>query len=260
MNKNIETVMTAVNNKFKTALPIIKKTFQKAVIIMKKELMSYYSTPIAYIVITVFLVVTGWFFFSTFFIFNQAELREFFKLLPMIFAFIIPAVTMRLFSEEKHTGSFEILMTLPVSLSDVVLGKLFAGIVFTASMLAPTLIYVISIIIVGSPDAGPVIGGYIGAILLGGAFSAIGIFASSLTKNQIIAFIIGMLLCLLLTLIDKFLFFLPAALLNFAEYLSADYHFKNFSKGIMDSRDIIYFFSVMAIGVLGTVQILEEGR
>ncbi|MFH0974318.1 MAG: ABC transporter permease [Spirochaetota bacterium] len=260
MNKNIGTVMTAINSTFKTALPVIKKTFQKAIIIMKKELMSYYSTPIAYIVITVFLVVTGWFFFSTFFIFNQAELREFFKLLPMIFSFIIPAVTMRLFSEEKHTGSFEILMTLPVSLSDVVLGKLFAGIVFTASMLAPTLIYVVSIIVVGSPDAGPVIGGYFGAILLGGAFSAIGIFASSLTKNQIIAFIIGMLLCLLLTLIDKFLFFLPSALLNFAEYLSADYHFKNFAKGIMDSRDIIYFFSVMAVGVLGTVQILEERR
>ncbi|MBN2403657.1 MAG: ABC transporter permease subunit [Spirochaetes bacterium] len=227
---------------------------------MKKELMSYYSTPIAYIVITVFLVVTGWFFFSTFFIFNQAELREFFKLLPIIFSFIIPAVTMRLFAEEKHTGSFEIIMTLPVSLTDVVVGKLFAGIVFTASMLAPTLIYIVSIAIVGSPDAGPMVGGYFGAVLLGGAFSSIGILASSITKNQIIAFIIGMIFCLILTLIDKFLFFLPASLLNFAEYLSADYHFKNFAKGIIDLRDLIYFVSVMAIGVLGTVQILEERR
>jgi ABC-2 type transport system permease protein len=257
MNRNIETAISFINNK---VLPVIKSTLQRAYIIMKKELMSYYSTPIAYIVITVFLVVTGWFFFSTFFIYNQAELREFFKLLPMIFSFIIPAVTMRLFSEEKHTGSFEILMTLPVSLYDVVIGKLFAGIVFTASMLVPTLIYIISIVIVGSPGLGPTIGGYFGAILLGGAFSAIGILASSITKNQIIAFIIGMIICFFLTFIDKFQFFLPTSLANLVDFLSADYHFKNFAKGIIDSRDIIYFLSVMAIGVLGTVQILEERR
>src|SRR5512137_2720369 len=122
MNKNIESAISIINSSISKALPVIKSTFQRACIIMKKELMSYYSTPIAYIVITVFLVVTGWFFFSTFFIYNQAELREFFKLLPMIFSFIIPAITMRLFSEEKHTGSFEIIMTLPVSLYEVVIG------------------------------------------------------------------------------------------------------------------------------------------
>ncbi len=257
MNKYFETAASFLNNK---AIPVIKSMLRKAYIIMKKELMSYYSTPIAYIVITVFLVVTGWFFFSTFFIYNQAELREFFKLLPIIFSFIIPAVTMRLFSEEKHTGSFEILMTLPVSLYDVVIGKLLAGIVFTASMIAPTLIYLISIVIVGSPGAGPTIGGYFGAVLLGGAFSAIGLLASSITKNQIIAFIIGLITCFFLTFIDKFQFFLPVSLANFVDYLSADYHFKNFAKGVIDSRDIIYFLSVMAVGVLGTVQILEERR
>ena len=257
MSKYIETALSFFNNKAK---PVLKNVFQRAFIIMKKELMSYYSTPIAYIVITVFLVVTGWFFFSTFFIYNQSELREFFKLLPIVFSFIIPAVTMRLFAEEKHTGSFEILMTLPVSLYEVVIGKLLAGIVFTASMLAPTLIYLVSIIIVGSPDAGPAIGGYLGAVFLGGAFSAIGIFASSITRNQIIAFIIGMLICFFLTFIDKFQFFLPTALANFVDYLSADYHFKNFAKGVIDSRDIIYFLSVMTLGVLGTVQILEERR
>jgi ABC-2 type transport system permease protein len=257
---NTSGTLSAVNNSIKSALTIISRTFKKAFIIMKKELMTYYSTPIAYIVITVFLVVTGWFFFSSFFLFNQAELMEFFKLLPIIFAFIIPAVTMRLFSEEKHTGSFEILMTLPVSLYDVVLGKLLAGIVFSASMLAPTLLYVVSAKFVGSPDFGPIIGGYFGAILLGGAFSSIGIFSSSLTKNQIIAFIIGVAICLLLALIDKFSFILPSSLINFAEYFGADYHFKNFARGIINSRDIIYFLSVMIIGLIGTVQILEERR
>lgn len=260
MNAKIENILTIIRIYYKKALIIIKNNLDKAFIIMKKELSIYYSTPIAYIVIVAFLGVTGWFFFSTFFIFNQAELREFFKLLPVIFSFIIPAVTMRLFSEEKHTGSFEILMTLPVSLSDVVIGKIFAGIVFTASMLAPTLAYVISLFIVGSPDIGPIIGGYFGAIFLGGAFTSIGIFASSLTRNQIISFIIGVALCLTLTLVDKFLFFLPGSVLNFAEYLGADYHFKNFARGIIDSRDIIYFLSVMAIAVLGTIQILEERR
>jgi ABC-type transport system involved in multi-copper enzyme maturation permease subunit len=117
---------------------------------------------------------------------------------------------MRLFSEEKHSGSFEILMTLPVSMRDVVLGKLLAGAAFVALMLAPTLSYAVSAALVGSLDPGPVIGGYLGALLLGLAFSAAGVFASSLTRNQIVAFIVGLVICLTLTLIDKFLFFLPA--------------------------------------------------
>lgn len=238
---------------------IIEKS-KNPFIIMKKELMSYYSTPIAYIVISVFLVVTGWFFFSTFFIYSQAELREFFRLLPIIFAFVIPAITMRLFSEEKNTGSFEILMTLPVSVYDVVAGKLLASTVFVMIMMAPTLAYAVSAIIVGKPDYGPMIGGYIGAIFLGGAFSSIGIFSSSMSRNQIIAFIIGLILCLTLTLIDKFLFFLPDWALGFAGYLGADYHFRNIARGVIDSRDIIYFLSVIVISVMGTVQILEERR
>ena len=232
----------------------------KSFIIMKKELMSYYTTPIAYIVISVFLVVTGWFFFSTFFLYKQAELRDFFKLLPVIFAFTIPAVSMRLFSEEKNIGSFEILMTLPVSIYDVVIGKLLASGVFVILMLLPTIIYALTASLVGAPDYGPIVGGYLGAILLGLAFSSIGVFSSSLTKNQIIAFIIGLLICLFLTLIDKFLFFLPTSILDVMEYLGADYHFRNISRGIIDSRDIIYFLSVTAIGVIGTVQILEERR
>lgn len=227
---------------------------------MKKELMSYFATPIAYIVITVFLIITGWFFFSTFFLYGQAELRGFFQLLPIMLSFVVPAVTMRLFSEEKNTGSFEILMTLPVSTEGVVVGKLLAGTVFVTVMLAPTLFYAISVALVGSLDWGPVLGGYLGAVLLGGAFSAIGVFSSSLSKNQIIAFIIGLAICLVLVLIDKFLFFLPAPLLNIFEYLGADYHFRNISKGIIDSRDILYFLSVIAIALIGTTKILEERR
>ena len=234
--------------------------FSESTSIMKKELMSYFATPIAYIVITVFLIITGWFFFSTFFLYGQAELRGFFQLLPIMLSFVVPAVTMRLFSEEKNIGSFEILMTLPVSTEGVVVGKLLAGTVFVSVMLAPTLFYAISVALVGSLDWGPVLGGYLGAVLLGGAFSAIGVFSSSLSKNQIIAFIIGLAICLVLVLIDKFLFFLPAPLLNIFEYLGADYHFRNISKGIIDSRDILYFLSVIAIALIGTTKILEERR
>lgn len=228
--------------------------------VVRKELASYFATPVAYIVITVFLAVTGWFFFSTFFLYGQAELRAFFQLLPLMLSFVVPAVTMRLFAEEKHSGSFEILMTLPVSTRDVVAGKMLAGSIFVMIMLSPTILYAVSVALVGSLDPGPVIGGYIGAALLGGAYSAIGVFASSLTKNQIVAFIIGLAICLTLTLVDKFLFFLPSGLLNVLEYLGADYHFRNISRGIIDTRDLLYFLSLIAIALIGTTKLIEERR
>lgn len=234
--------------------------FKKASIIAKKELATYYTTPIAYIVITVFLLIMGWFFFSTFFIYGQAELRGFFQLLPISLSFFIPAITMRLFSEEENTGSFEILMTLPVSVFDVVIGKFLASTIFVSVMLLPTIAYVITISLVGSLDYGPVFGGYLGAVLLGGAFSSIGIFSSSLTRNQIVAFMICLIICLTLTMIDKFLFFLPSSILSFVEYLGADFHFRNIARGIIDLRNILYFFSVIVIGILATLLILDERR
>lgn len=234
--------------------------YKEPLIIMKKELMSYFTTPIAYIVITFFLVITGWFFFSTFFLYGQAELRGFFQLLPIVFSFVVPAITMRLFSEEKQSGSFEILMTLPVLTVDAVIGKVLASTVFVALMLVPTLFYAVSVALVGSPDYGPIIGGYVGALFLGAAFSAIGVFSSALTRNQIIAFIVALAICVALTLIDKFLFFLPAAVLSFVEYLGADFHFRNISRGVVDSRDILYFLSLIALATIGTVEILEERR
>jgi ABC-2 type transport system permease protein len=226
--------------------------------ILKKEFTSYFVSPIAYIVISIFLLVTGWFFFTTFFLFNQANLRNFFALLPIIFSFVVPAITMRLFSEELNVGSYEILLTLPVRFRDVVLGKFFAAVLFIAAMLIPTLAYPITVSFLGQLDWGPVAGGYIGAVLLGAAFSSIGLFASSLTRNQIIAFIIGMAICFSLTLIDKMLFFLPHSLLGFLEYLGADFHFENISKGIIDSRDILYFVSVAFVGLYGAHMVIQE--
>jgi len=228
--------------------------------IFKKEFRGYFISPIAYIVISIFLVLTGWFFFSTFFLFGQAEMRNFFSLLPVILSFIIPAVTMRLFSEEFNTGSYELLLTMPVSPLNIILGKFLAATAFVAIMLMPTLAYAFFISFLGDLDWGPVIGGYTGAVLLGAAFSSIGLFASSLTRNQIIAFITGMTLCFVLTLIDKMLFFLPESLLSVFQFLGADFHFQNISKGVVDSRDLLYFLSVCFVMVYGTNLVIQEKK
>jgi ABC-2 type transport system permease protein len=230
----------------------------QAIHIFKKEFASYFISPIAYIVISVFLLVTGWFFFITFFLQNQASLRDFFALLPITFSFVIPAVTMRLFSEELNVGSYEILLTMPVTFIDVILGKFLAAVAFVVAMLFPTFGYAITVSFLGQLDWGPVVGGYAGAILLGAAFSAIGLFASSVTRNQIIAFIIAMAICFTLTLLDKMLFFLPQSLLAIMEYLGADFHFDNISKGIIDSRDVLYFLSVVFVSLFGTQLALQQ--
>lgn len=226
--------------------------------IFKREFLSFVVSPIAYIVISVFLVVVGWFFFSTFFLYNQTSLRNFFSLLPITFSLMVPAITMRLFAEEMNTGSYETLMTLPITLSDAILGKFLAALALVAVMLSPTLFYPITVSMIGSLDWGPVIGGYLGALLLAAAYSAIGIFASSLTRNQIVAFIVGVAICFTLTLIDKMLFFMPALLLQVFEMLGADAHFQNIAKGVIDTRDVIYFLSVGFIGLSATRLVLEK--
>ena len=231
---------------------------KQSLYIFEKEFRTYFVSPIAYIVISIFLLVTGWFFFMTFFLFDQADLRNFFGLLPITFSFVVPAITMRLFSEELNVGSYEILLTMPVTFRQVVVGKFLASLVFVAAMLVPTLAYPISVAFLGELDWGPIIGGYIGALLLGASFCAIGLFASSLTRNQIIAFITGMAICFSLVLIDKMLFFLPQVLLGFFQYLGADFHFRTISKGILDSRDILYFLSVSFVALYGTQLALQE--
>lgn len=223
-----------------------------------KEFKDYFISPIAYIVISIFLIVMGWFFFSTFFVFGRADLRDFFKLLPITFSFIIPAITMRLFAEEKNVGSYETLLTMPVSFTDIALGKFAAATLFTVAMLFPTLAYPLFISFIGEIDLGPVAGGYIGAVFLAASYCAMGLFASSLTRNQIVAFIIGCALCFTLTIINKLLFFMPSKIIGIANYIGADSHFMNISKGIIDSRDILYFVSVIFIFIFSTYIVMHE--
>jgi ABC-2 type transport system permease protein len=233
---------------------------QQVTHIMGKELKDFFISPIAYIVIAVFLLVTGWLFFSTFFVYNQADMRNFFNLLPMTFAFVVPAITMRLFAEELNTGSYETLLTLPVTFREIVLGKFLAGALFVSAVLVPTLAYPVFISLMGELDWGPVIGGYAGAVMLGAAFTAIGLFASALTRNQIIAFIVGALICFTLTTVDRMLFFFPAPLLEIVDYIGASSHFQNVAKGVIDSRDILYFLSLVFLGLYAAHLAMQEKK
>ena len=227
-------------------------------VIFKRELNSFFTSPIAYIVITLYLVVTGWFFFSAFFLAGRADMRDFFNLLPFILSFTVPAVTMRLFTEEYRSGSYEILTTLPVREIEILLGKYFAALSFVGVMILPTLTYPIFISFIGELDWGPVAGGYIGALLLAAGFSAIGLFASSLTKNQVIAFVVSMAICVFLTIVDNFLILLPAFLQVPFQYIGAQYHFKNIARGIVDTRDLVYFISVAFVALYAALMINRE--
>jgi ABC-2 type transport system permease protein len=228
--------------------------------IMKRELRSFFVSPIAYIVISIYLAITGWFFFSTFFLAGRADLRSFFGLMPVLFAFTIPAVTMRLFSEEYSTGSYEMLKTQPIATGDIVAGKFFSSVLFILIMLVPTIIYAISISFVGSLDWGPVAGGYLGAVLLAGTYSSIGILASSLTRNQIVAFIISAAICILLALINQLTWVLPPAIGNVLANLGTTYHFSNIAKGVIDSRDLLYFASIIFIALYGSWLLNQEKK
>ena len=227
-------------------------------VIMKRELKSYFTSPVAYIVTCAFLIVSGFMLFSFFFLANRAELREFFVNLPWLYAIFIPALTMRLFSEERGRGTLETLMTLPVSSCDVVLGKFLASFISAIIMLVPTFIYAITACVFGDVDFGPLFCGYLGAIFLAASFSAVGIFASSITKNQIVSFFVAFGICILLAMIDKFLIFLPAGVVGFLQFISAGSHFASISRGIIDSRDLIYFISISIFFISLTIQVLEN--
>lgn len=226
--------------------------------ICRRELGSYFLSPIAYIVSIVFLLVTGWLFFSTFFVHGQARLDGFFQLLPYTLAIVTPALTMRLFAEELQSGSYETLVTLPISPVAIIMGKFTAAVVVMAALLAPTLVYPLTISWLAPLDWGPVAGGYLGALLLAAAYSAIGLLMSALTRNQVVAFILGVAVCLGLTLLSQMLMLVPQPLVPAFNYLAAGSHFSSIAKGVIDTRDLIYFMSVAFVALFATRWVLEE--
>jgi ABC-2 type transport system permease protein len=183
-----------------------------------------------------------------------------FELVPIVFLLFVPAVTMRLIAEERKSGTIELLTTKPVADADIIIGKFLAAWTLLAAALLPTLIYAITVMMLGDLDMGPVLAGYLGLLLMGGVYIAIGIFASSLTDNQIVAFILSFLIVFVLFMLDKVLLYVPEGLASTLEFLSIDYHFSNIARGVIDSRDIIYFGSLLGFSLLLATVSLERRK
>lgn len=219
----------------------------KILTITKKELNSYFNSPLGYIVVSVFLVISGWLFIQTFFIIGQASLRSFFNLLPILFMFIIPAITMSSWAEEKKSGTVEVLMTFPVSAVKVVMAKFFSSFMFLLIMLALTLAIPMMVSDVGSPDKGIIIAGYLGAVLLGSAYIAIGLWISSVTKNQIISFLVTVSIIFIFYMIGNPLILdtMPDSIAVVGNFLSFSTHFDSILRGVISLADILYYISVI---------------
>jgi ABC-2 type transport system permease protein len=228
--------------------------------IYRREIRSYFNSPVAYVVIVVFLAIVGWFFSANVFLMNVASLRIVFDIVPLVFLFFVPAITMRLLAEEKKSGTLELLTTKPVRDGEIILGKFLAAWILLAAALLPTLIYVITLLVLGAPDPGPIVAGYLGLLLMGAVTIGIGLFASSITENQIVAFIIGFLIILIFFLMDKVLMYVPEGLASTIEFLGIDYHFGNIARGVIDSRDVIYFLSLLTFSLYCATVSLERRK
>jgi ABC-2 type transport system permease protein len=221
-------------------------------ILTQRELRAFFDSPSAYIVLSVFLLITGWFFGSSLFVENVASLQSVFDLAPILFMFFVPALTMGTFAEERRAGTIELLLTLPIRDSQVIAAKLLAVLLMLLVALGLTGLYGLTLALLGDPDNGATLGGYIGLVLLGLACSALGLLASSLTRNQIVAFILGFAMIFGLYLLDKVTLFVPGWLAPILEYLSIDFHYRNLMRGVIDSRDVLYYLSLTAFAALLT--------
>jgi ABC-2 type transport system permease protein len=231
-----------------------------ALVISRREIRTYFNSPVAYIVVTVFTILTGYLFFTQLFLEKQADLRPFFNIMPLLFMFMVPAITMRLLADEKASGTLELLITLPVRDWEVVVGKFLAAMALVCTALGLTLIFAITVRSLGPLDRGPAIGGYLGLVLMGGAYVAIGVMASSFTRNSIVSFIVAFAISFGLYLLGRLTQFLPQAWQGLVAFLSIDGHFENIGRGVIDTRDVIYYFSMIGVSLLVATLSLESRR
>ncbi len=238
-------------------------------VIFKREFRSYLHSPIIYVFLIFFLILNGVFTFKvgSFYEFGQADLRSFFMWHPWLYLFLIPAVSMRLWSEERKSGSIELLFTLPVGMIEAMLGKFLAAWVITTVALLLTFPMILTVVYLGNPDLGLVFAGYIGSIFLSGGYLAIGSLFSASTKSQVVSFIITFATCLFLVLIgfEPFVKFFqdmhfPLWLLEQIGNLSFFTHFMSMQKGILDFQDIFYFASIIGVSLFGGALILENRK
>ncbi|PKH52457.1 gliding motility-associated ABC transporter permease subunit GldF [Tenacibaculum sp. Bg11-29] len=232
--------------------------------ILKKEVNSFFSSPIAYLVIGVFLLVNGlflWVFKDNFNVLNAgfADLNSFFYLTPWLFLFLIPAITMKSFADELNSGTIELLKTKPVTDWQIVLAKFFASLLLVCIALTPTLTYVYTVYVLGNPignlDIGSTVGSYLGLLFLAATYTSIGLFTSTLSKNQIVAFILSVFITFILFYgFDA----VSSTLGNTIQQLGINEHFKSISRGVVDTRDVIYFCSVIFFFLFITKQQLKN--
>ncbi|UTA70096.1 gliding motility-associated ABC transporter permease subunit GldF [Emticicia sp. 21SJ11W-3] len=223
--------------------------------IFRKELSSFLNSLVAYIVIGVFLVLAGlftWVFEGNVLDYGFADMTSFFQLAPYIFIFLIPAITMRLFSEEFKSGTIELLFTKPLTDWQIIIGKFLASFVLIVIALLPTLLYYYSLSVLGNPkaniDTSSVIGSYIGLFYLGAVFASIGLFTSSLTDNQVVAFILGSVGCFILYDGVHQLAQLFNGVTQYSiDYLGLSFHYESISRGLVDSRTLVYFTSIIVL-------------
>jgi ABC-2 type transport system permease protein len=228
--------------------------------IWRKELRSYFNSAMAYVVIVVFLSIVGWFHTSNLFLLNIASMRVVFEIIPTVFMFVIPAITMRLLSEERKSGTLELLTTKPLHDVEIVVGKFLGAWTLVGVALLPTLIYYLTLAFLGEIDNGPVIGGYLGLFLMAGVYVAVGLLASSLTDNQVVAFIVGFLFVFALFMLDKVLVYVPQWMASEVEYLGIDYHFSGIARGVIDTRNVVYFVSAQIVALLLATLSLERRK
>lgn len=235
------------------------------VAVFKRELNNYFATPVAYVFLVVFLALAGVFTFyiGGFFGRGQADLQPFFRFHPWLFLFLIPALSMRLWAEERKNGTVELLMTLPIATSEAVLGKFLAAWAFTALALALTFPVWLTVNYLGDPDNPVIVAGYLGSLLLAGGFLAVGSCISAVTKNQVIAFVVAVVVCFGFVLsgfpvvTDFFRAWAPQALVSAISYLSFLTHFDSIEKGVIDVRDLLFFASFIACWLFANVVIVE---
>ncbi len=238
---------------------------QRIGIIFKRELVSYFATPLAYVFIVIFLMLSGVFTFDFggFYQRNQADLQPFFAYHTWLYLFLVPAIAMRLWAEERKSGTIELLMTLPITLVDAVVGKFLAAWVFIGIALDLTFPIWLTANYLGEPDNGVIFATYIGSWLMAGAFMAVGSCMSAATKNQVIAFIMTVTVCFLFIaagfpmVLNNFPEFVPQVVIDTVASLSFLTHYSSISKGVLDLRDILYFIVFIGCWLFATVVVIE---
>jgi len=234
-------------------------------IILRRELSAYFATPVAYVFIVIFLVLSGalTFHLGGFYERGQADLAPFFNFHPWLYLFLVPAISMRLWAEERKSGNIELLLTLPITMAEAVVGKFLAAWLFTGIALVLTFPLWVSVNYLGDPDNGVILAAYIGSMLMAGGFLAIGACISATTKNQVIAFIISVVICFAFLLsgfsivLDFFRAWAPQMVVDAIASLSFLTHFSSISKGVIDLRDIIYFISLIAFWLYANTVVIE---